>query len=393
MQLYGETNFFVLLVIALIPAFILGIREKQIKYYGMVATAFFIWMSMKDRPEMIAYMFGFVVYGFVLVQVYLKTCAAAGRPRYIYILFLILGIAPLVSYKAMTAAGGTGWIFAFAGISYMTFKLVQMLIEIYDGIIKEVKFTDHVYLMLFFPTLLSGPIDRSRRFESDLKRVISRDEYLDMAGIGIKKILQGMVYKLVIAAVFYLLMEKFGMAHTAEGLLIYLYTYGFYLFFDFAGYSLMAVGTGYLLGIRVPDNFDKPFLSIDIREFWNRWHITLSHWLRDYVFSRITMDMIRSRKFSNKLTIASIALMTNMFIMGCWHGLTANYIVYGLYHGVLLVAFEIISKKSRFYKKHKNEKWFRTIEWFVTLHLVLIGFFIFSGRSSKALAYLLNAVF
>ena len=212
--------------------------------------------------------------------------------------------------------------------------------------------------MIFFPTLLSGPIDRSRRFEEDIRRTIPREEYLEMAGNGLLKILLGMVYKLAIASVFYLLMKKFGMDRTLISAAIYMYTYGFYLFFDFAGYSLMAVGTGYLLGVKVPDNFNKPFLSKDIQEFWNRWHITLSHWLRDYVFSRITMDLIRSGKVKDKLTIASIALMINMLIMGCWHGLTGYYILYGLYHGVLLVLFEIIRKKSAFYKKHKKDKWF-----------------------------------
>ena len=112
--------------------------------------------------------------------------------------------------------------------------------------------------------------------------------------------------------------------------------------------------------------------------------MTLSFWLRDYVFSRITMDLMRSGRFKDKLTVASIALMINMFIMGCWHGLTAPYILYGLYHGTLLVLFEIIRKKSSFYKKHKKDRWFSAVSWFVTFHLVLIGFYIFSGRYAAA---------
>ena len=240
---------------------------------------------------------------------------------------------------------GNAGILAIIGISYMTFKAAQIIIEISDGIIKELKPDEYIYLMIFFPTLLSGPIDRSRRFEEDIRRTIPREEYLEMAGNGLLKILLGMVYKLAIASVFYLLMKKFGMDHTLISAAIYMYTYGFYLFFDFAGYSLMAVGTGYLLGVKVPDNFNKPFLSKDIQEFWNRWHITLSHWLRDYVFSRITMDLIRSGKVKDKLTIASIALMINMLIMGCWHGLTGYYILYGLYHGGILYLFGKIHQR------------------------------------------------
>lgn len=384
MQLYGENLFFICLVIALIPAFILGWRERPIRYYGMAATAFFIVMSMKDDPSSLICLLCFVMYEYLLIQICIRVYSGERRPRVAYPMFIMLGIMPLALHKILLATEGSAGIFAIAGISYMTFKAVQILIEISDGIITEVKPDEYMYLMLFFPAFLSGPIDRSRRFEADIRRTIPRDEYLEMVGSGILKILLGMVYKLVIASVFYMMVKNNGMEDSLRSKMLYLYTYGFYLFFDFAGYSLMAVGTGYLLGVRVPDNFNKPFLSRDIQEFWNRWHMTLSFWLRDYVFSRITMDLMRSGRFKDKLTVASIALMLNMFIMGCWHGLTAPYILYGLYHGALLVTFEIIRKKSSFYKKHKKDRWFSAVSWFVTLHLVLIGFYIFSGRYAVA---------
>jgi len=108
--------------------------------------------------------------------------------------------------------------------------------------------------------------------------------------------------------------------------------------------------------------------------------MTLSFWFRDFLFSRITMALVRTRKIKNKLVIATIAFMINMFVMGVWHGLELNYIVYGLYHGVLLSACEIFQKKSKFYKAHKKDKWLIGVSWFITLHLVMFGFFIFSGR-------------
>ena len=391
MQLYGENIFFISLAVILVPAFILGYCEKPLKHYGMAATVFFVVMTMKDKPQALLYMLCFVWYEYILAQIFLRITTGEHGSRFAYPAFLGFCILPLALHKILIAMNGNAGILAIIGISYMTFKAAQIIIEISDGIIKELKPDEYIYLMIFFPTLLSGPIDRSRRFEEDIRRTIPREEYLEMAGNGLLKILLGMVYKLAIASVFYLLMKKFGMDHTLISAAIYMYTYGFYLFFDFAGYSLMAVGTGYLLGVKVPDNFNKPFLSKDIQEFWNRWHITLSHWLRDYVFSRITMDLIRSGKVKDKLTIASIALMINMLIMGCWHGLTGYYILYGLYHGVLLVLFEIIRKKSAFYKKHKKDKWFIAASWFVTLHLVLVGFFIFSGRFTRGVAFLLRS--
>ena len=390
MQLYGENSFFICLALILIPAFILGYNEKPLKHYGMAATAFFIVMAMKDKPQMLLFMLCFVAFEYVLAQACLRVMSRERRPRFAYPAFLVLSILPLTLHKILIAANGTAGVLAFAGISYMTFKAAQIIIEISDGIIKELRPDEYFYLMLFFPTLISGPIDRSRRFEEDIRRTIPREEYLEMAGTGLFKILLGMVYKLAVASVIYLIMNNFGMELSLRSAVIYMYTYGFYLFFDFAGYSLMAIGTGYLLGIKVPDNFNRPFLSRDIQEFWNRWHITLSHWLRDYVFSRITMDLMKSGRIKDRLTIASIALMINMFIMGCWHGLTGYYIAYGLYHGALLVLFEIVRKKSRFYKKHKKDKWFNAVSWLVTLHLVLIGFFIFSGRFGEVASHLLR---
>ena len=128
-----------------------------------------------------------------------------------------------------------------------------------------------------FRLLVQGPIDRSRRFLEDLNSIRPRREYLALAGEGIFKILLGLIYKLILASVFFKGMGMVDGARTWYYVIFYAYCYGFYLFFDFAGYSLMAVGTSYLLGIRTPDNFRRPFQSIDIQEFWDRWHITLSH--------------------------------------------------------------------------------------------------------------------
>ena len=153
-----------------------------------------------------------------------------------------------------------------------------------------------------------------------------------------------------------------------------------YLFFDFAGYSLLAVGTAYLFGVRIPDNFRYPFISRDMREFWDRWHITLSHWLRDYVFTRFIFQATRRKWFHTRLTRASIGFLLNMLLMGAWHGLTIHYLAYGLYHGLWLAATEIYQKKSSFYKKHRDQIWYQGISWLVTMQLVMLGFLIFSGH-------------
>ena len=151
----------------------------------------------------------------------------------------------------------------------------------------------------------------------------------------------------------------------------------------------MAVGTGYVLGICTPDNFNKPFISRDMKDFWNRWHISLSHWFRDFVFSRYLADAIRNQKYKNRMNAASAGFLVNMLLMGVWHGITADYLLYGLYHGVLLAVTEIC-QKQKWYRKVKKYIWYQCVSWFVTLNLVMFGFLIFSGRFLDSLAVLVR---
>ena len=143
----------------------------------------------------------------------------------------------------------------------------------------------------------------------------------------------------------------------------------------------MAVGASYLFGVKTPENFKEPIRSKDIKDFWNRWHISLSTWFRDFVFSRFIMIFMKHKLFGkNKLAKSVLAYMINMTLMGVWHGLNASYILYGVYHGILLSLTEVYQKKSRFHKKHKKDKWYIFLEWLVTIHLVIFGFLIFSER-------------
>lgn len=378
MNLFGELYFFVCAGILLIPAVILGIAEKPIKYYGFAVTIAFIMLALWEKPSEIFYICCYVIFQFVITSIYLRLRISRGRKRLWFWVFVLLALAPLAVCKITGLFGAS--LLGFIGISYMTFKSVQVIIEIYDELIKECRAFDFIYFLTFFPCLLSGPIDRSRRFEEDLKFVRPKSEYLELLGDGLFKICRGLVYKFVLAQAVYQAITYLGNGSDWYADIVYMYSYGFYLFFDFAGYSLMAVGTGYILGVMTPKNFNEPFLSIDMKDFWNRWHITLSYWFRDFVFSRFMMASIKGKWFKDKLTGASVGFMINMLLMGLWHGLTASYILYGLYHGVLLAVTEIYQKKSKFYKKHKKDKWYKFISWFITFNLVMFGFFIFSGR-------------
>lgn len=378
MSFFDNYQFFCVLIFILLPALLLGILEQPLKWYSTAATILFTALAFFSKPEQAAYLILFFIIELTVVKGYMALRVSRDRNVRVYRLALFLSILPLILSKLAGLWGES--IFAFLGISYLTFRCAQIIIETYDGLITEMSVFDFTTFVLFFPSLSSGPIDRSRRFLEDLNSIRPRREYLALAGEGIFKILLGLIYKLILASVFFKGMGMVDGARTWYYVIFYAYCYGFYLFFDFAGYSLMAVGTSYLLGIRTPDNFRRPFQSIDIQEFWDRWHITLSHWFRDFLFSRFMIQSIRKKRFKNRLNAACAGFLVNMLVMGLWHGVTPSYILYGFYHGVLLAATEWYKKKSTFYKNHRQKRWYRFLSWLITLQLVIFGFYIFSGK-------------
>ena len=383
MNYFEGNEFFLLLFVVLLIGFILNYFGKRKDYYILSLSILFAGAIYGKSKAMVVYLLAFIIYQYFLVFIAQKMDSKRLKP------LVMLSILPLVVNKvfALTQLH----LLAFIGISYMSFKTIQIMLEISDGLIKEkISVKDYLQFLLFFPTVSSGPIDRSRRFLKEINEVMPRKDYLELAGDGIYRIVLGLLYKVVLSTYVYQMLLALSNTGTVVYSLKYMYLYTFYLFFDFAGYSLMAVGSSNILGIQTPMNFNKPFLSVDIKDFWTRWHITLSTWLRDFVFSRVLMQVIRKKWFKNRLHNAAYAYMVNMLVMGFWHRISVSYIAYGFYHGVLMSGFEIYQKKSNFYKQHKNKTWYKLMSWFVTMNLVMVGFFIFSGEPYKIIRTILS---
>ena len=377
MHYFEGLSFFMTLGFIIIIAFIMNVFQKSTYYLSLVFSTLMVYFVFAENPMHLGSIIGYVLVGYILMHLSVKF----KEHKKTMILMIFLAGLPLVLVKVLAVFKISG--LGFLGISYMTFKLIQIIIEIYDGLIeKPMGPLDYVHFLLFFPALSSGPIDRSRRFLEDWKKQRTKDEYLELAGTGLFRLVLGLFYKLVISGMVFQQMTSIRYKDFSF-FVIYMYLYTAYLFFDFAGYSLMAVGASNILGIETPMNFNIPFISVDIKDFWNRWHITLSTWLRDFVFSRIVMRFMRKKIFKKRLTTAMVAYMINMTFMGFWHGITLNYIAYGFYHGILMAAFEWYQKKSKFYKKNKNKTWYKVISWLITMHLVMFGFLIFSGKISE----------
>lgn len=379
---YGDYFYLYILMISLIPSIILGLLQKKIKYYGMFLSVLILILTFGLKTRQMLLLLMFLAGELILIKAYSMLRKKTDN-KYLYYFVLFLSVTPIIILKVspLTRLSTIG----FIGLSYLNFKAIQMIIEIYDNTIKEISLIDTLYFFIFFPVLTSGPIDRSRRFNEDLEKRIERKEYInDYLIPGIEHIARGIGYKFVLAALISVLwMDKIPKDITFINSLNYMYSYSLYLFFDFAGYSSFAVGTSYILGVRTPENFNKPFLSKDMKEFWTRWHISLSKWFGDYIYSRFVLNSMRNKRFKNRVIASHVGQMITMGVMGIWHGLEWFYILYGLYQGLALVGTDIYQRKSKFYKSHKKEKWFQYIQIVITFHIACFGLLLFSGYLFK----------
>ena len=263
-------------------------------------------------------------------------------------------------------------------------EIWQIIIEIHDDHIDKLPILDMMYFITFFPCIQSGPIDRFGRFSEDLKKQVSPKEYAnDYLIFGLKKLCMGILYKLAIASLINnFVIEKLPKEINFSSAIIYMYAYTFYLFFDFAGYSNFAIGISSILKIRSPKNFNKPFLAKNMKEFWDRWHISLSKWFGDYLFSRFVLNTLRNGTFKNKKVAIRCGYMLTMTVMGLWHGFYLFYLIYGIYEGLMLVLTDIYLK-SKVYRKFKRSKLFEPTSIFVCFNIVAFGMLLFSGYLFK----------
>jgi alginate O-acetyltransferase complex protein AlgI len=265
-----------------------------------------------------------------------------------YMNFFIESLASLLNTIGLKTNLGTFDIIMPLGISFFTFKLISYVVEINRGKIEPaqdlVAFATYV---AFFPTILSGPIDRPNSFIPQLlkKRVFD----YSLAVVGSKQILWGLFQKVVIAdnlAIYTNEVWANISDHSGSTLLLIAVLYTFQLYTDFSGYSHMAIGVGKLLGFRVTANFNYPFFSRNIAEYWRKWHISLTSWLTDYVFMPLNV------KFRNLGKVGIIlAIIINMVVVGLWHGANITFVVFGFYHGLLFIPI-IIS--GRIFRKTKT---------------------------------------
>ncbi|MCB9682856.1 MAG: MBOAT family protein [Alphaproteobacteria bacterium] len=259
------------------------------------------------------------------------------------------------------------------GISYTTFQCMAYVIDLHRGYgVRAKSLLDFLLFIAFFPQVLIGPICRSR----DLLPQLEAPAPAGMPDLSraVSLISSGLFKKVVLSSYLatHLVEDAFNApeAYSSVELLTAAYAYTIQIYCDFSGYTDMALGIGLLMGVYLPDNFNQPYRAQSIAEFWRRWHMTFSNWLRDYVFLPLGGSWgSQPRTWFN--------LMMVMWVTGIWHGAAWKYMVWGSIHGVALVAYKVVQdrRKARGIdpKSLSFPAWYRALAWLYTFHLVVLA--------------------
>lgn len=310
-----------------------------------------------------------------------------------FVMIIALTLIPLLAFKylgALLAALGPAsehsWRAAFMavafpiGISFFTFAALGYLIDVYLEVIDPERDWARIALFLsFFPLVSAGPIERAGNFipQFDLDAKFEANRTLS----ALRIILIGLVLKMIFAS---MLQKPSDIIFAVPGnwpplvRLIGLLDFVFYLYADFAGYSLIAIGSAQLFGLKVRPNFLQPFLSATVPEFWRNWHISLSSWVRDYLFSPLRMEWRNRGK-----TGMAAALFLSFVILGVWHGAKMGFLLFGVMHGILVTVSALtLAQRDAFWKsKGMPPAVLRTVRVFITFILVMLVFVVFRAEN------------
>jgi D-alanyl-lipoteichoic acid acyltransferase DltB (MBOAT superfamily) len=272
------------------------------------------------------------------------------------------------------------------GISFYTFQTISYSIDVYRGTTEpERNFILYADYVLFFPQLVAGPILRAREVIHQFK--IKLRFSMESLGIGLRRILMGLFLKVVLADnIAPMINDGFASRISALSALdvwVLTFLFGCQIYFDFSAYSHIAIGSARLLGITLPENFNFPYVAVSPQDFWGRWHISLSRWIKDYIFLPISYKIssgLKKKRYMNiktEIIIYTAAIFFSMYLCGLWHGANWTFVIWGLYHALLMFLFRLpLAFTNRFSRKAR-----KVSGWLFTLPLVMLGWVFFRARS------------
>ena len=282
-------------------------------------------------------------------------------------LFVIAGIGLVVVLACLKAPSALNALFAavsslwgrevnaavplsWLGYSYLSFRLLHTILDRKAGRLPSVLLAEYVNYVVFFPSFTAGPIDRLERFVRDLNHpiLLDREGWIDAGG----RLFVGLFKKFVIAdaLAWVALTDSFAEQVRSPGWMwVLLYLYSFRIYFDFSGYTDIAIGLGRLLGVRLSENFASPYLKPNIAQFWNSWHMTLTQWFQSYFFNPMNRAWRTGNTTLPAWLMILLAQVSTMLLIGLWHGLTLGFVLWGLWHGMGLF---VHNRWSEYVKNH-----------------------------------------
>jgi D-alanyl-lipoteichoic acid acyltransferase DltB (MBOAT superfamily) len=278
--------------------------------------------------------------------------ALIGLTALLITLFIILKTEPLAQAASALLRTLTGQSAALAssldlrwlGYSYIAFRLIHVLRDKATGRLPALELREFVAYVVFFPSLAAGPIDRAERFARDFRAAQAAPQ-ADVIE-GARRIVLGVFKKFAVADTLALIaLNGVNAAQTTSTgwTWVLLYAYAFRLYFDFSGYTDIAIGLGRMFGVKLPENFDQPYLKPNLTAFWNSWHMTLSSWFRSYVFNPVTRALrspapgagrAAAAVAASPAAIILIGQALTMLLIGLWHGVTPNFALWGLWQAL-----------------------------------------------------------
>lgn len=295
-----------------------------------------------------------------------------------YVDFFLLQIGRVAGFRVPLL----NWDFPL-GISFFTLTQVMYLVDCYQKLNDPISLFDHATVVSFFPYVSSGPLVRAKEIADQLGSPRSGETRMEMASRGVFLFAQGLAKKVVFADTFGTVADA-GFAAVAQLSCVeawaFSLAYTLQIYFDFSGYSDMAVGSAWILGFDIPQNFKAPYIAKSISEFWQRWHISLSNFITSYLYTPILRSLGKAT-----LRTSAIATLLAMGIAGLWHGPGWTYIVFGLMHGVALALNQVWKKKS---KRRLPDG----VGWALTFLFVNAAFIVFRSPSLPAATQMLKGL-
>jgi len=325
-----------------------------------------------------------------LVYVVLSLTTNIGLLIYFkYTYFILDNAAFLLGVPGANLKSAVGNIVLPLGISFYTFLSISYTIDVYRKDFKPIRnFKTYLTYVMFWPHMIAGPILRAHELIPQLvdQNVLNVQDIV----FGVRNILFGLFLKVVLAdQIAPLVDDAFLIPATQLGgvdVWTMAFAFGFQIYFDFAGYSMIAIGSARLMGVRFPENFDWPYLATSPREFWRRWHITLSSWIRDYLYLPLTGLKSRNQSKggiefqvarSKTVVRGALALLLTWFVMGLWHGANWNFAFWGIWHAAFILLYRLTFPYLHGFQGTVS----KAVGWGITLGVVMLGWIPFRSPS------------